>query len=253
MTTHILDSPRAIEDKYRNYIVLTTDGRQYTGLLQNETATSVTLVGQNGETQTVLKRDIEEDGFRRSKVSMMPQGLETSLDPQALADVVSLIVQFRQPAKPFPGNEPRLIEPSGDNGDLRLPASAASIFGPSLVFESNYGNLGFWSNIDDRAQWHIEVPAAGRYDVYLDWAVPDGTANNPYVLQIGDSQLTGQVASTGSWDQYQQARIGNLTLKAGKQIAVFRAAAAPSNCLLDLREICIVPAGQQPPAGFTGE
>ncbi|MCH2183322.1 MAG: c-type cytochrome [Mariniblastus sp.] len=250
LTTHILDSPRAIEDKYRNYIALTQDGRQYSGLLQAETATSLTLIGQQGETHTILKRDLEEGGFRRSQVSMMPQGLETSLDPAAMADLVSYIVQFREPPKTFPGNQPRLIRATEEGRLLRLTGSTASVFGPSLVFEAQYGNLGFWGSVDDRAQWRVVLPAAGQYDVYLDWAVADGTAGNPYQLQIGSESLRGEVESTGSWDQYRQSKVGSLNLPAGPQVVVFRAAAPLEGYLMDLREICLIPAGQQPPAEF---
>ena len=250
LTTHILDSPRAIEDKYRNYIVLTQDGRQFSGLLQSETSTSLTLLGQQGKTDTILKRDLEEGGFRRSQVSMMPQGLETSLEPEALADLVAYILQYRQPSKSFKGNQPRVVRPNAGDGSLRLTAASAKIFGPSLIFEEQYGNLGFWGSIEDRAEWSIDIAEEGQYDLYLDWAVPEGAAGNAFRLQAGSSVLKGIVESTGSWDRYHQAKIGTMNLPAGPNRIICRSDQDLRGFLMDLRSICLVPTGNLPPKEF---
>ncbi len=251
LTTHILDSARSVEDKYHNYVVQTTDGRQYTGLLRQETSTSVTLLGQNSEVHTLLKKDIEDEGFRRSSLSMMPQGLETSLNPQALADLVAYIIERKQPPKEFEGNQPDLVLPDTKTRALRLLASRASIYGATLVYEQRYGNLGFWQSQDDRAQWRVQVPATAKYDVYLDWAVADSTANNSYRLEFGNGGMTGRVESTGTWDQYRQKMIGTIELKAGLQTVMLSSDGVLNNCLIDLREICIVPAGESPPKSFS--
>ena len=253
LTTHILDSARSVEDKYHNYIVLMTDGRQFTGLLQQETSTSVTLLGQNSEVYPLLKKDIEEEGFRRSSLSMMPQGLETSLDPQALADLVAYIIERRQPPKQFEGNQPQLVLPEEGSGVLRLLASRAFVYGPTLVYEQGYGNLGFWQSEDDRAEWKVEIVAAGKYDIYLDWAVAKSTANNPYRLELGNAEIISNVESTGTWDQYRQKLIGTIDLKTGVQRVMLSPEGHLNDCLIDLREICIVPKGKQPPKLFLSD
>ena len=250
LTTHILDPNRAIEDKFRNYILITEDGRHFTGLLQNETSTSVTLVGLNGVSHTILKKQIEAEGFQRTRQSMMPSGLEKFLQPRDLADLIAFVIKNQEPPKSFEGNQPRVVAVEPNTQVLRLRATHAEIYGPSLVFESRYRNLGFWHSADDRALWTVEVSAAGQYDVYLDWAVDQSTANNPYLLEIGDQKLTGRVAATGTWDDYHQTRLGTVTLSQGQTRAAFRAVGKPTNCLIDLRELCLVPAGKKPPAPF---
>ena len=250
LTTHILDPDRAIEDKYRNYVLVTVDGRHFTGLLQNETATSVTLVSLNGASHAILKKDIEPEGFQRTKQSMMPAGLEKFLDPQGLADLVAFVIQNQEPPKSFPGNQPRLIAVREGSPALRLSATHAEIYGKTLVFEGRYRNLGYWQSANDRALWTVSVSAAGKYDVYLDWAVHASTADNPYRLQIGDATINGRVASTGTWDDYRQAKIGTVQLKQGQQRVALQGVGKPSNCLIDLREICLVPVGQPAPAPF---
>jgi putative heme-binding domain-containing protein len=45
LLTSILDPNRAVEDRYMEYVALTTDGRQLTGILLEETGASLTLAG----------------------------------------------------------------------------------------------------------------------------------------------------------------------------------------------------------------
>jgi hypothetical protein len=45
MLIAVLDPNRAVEDKYRDYAALTVDGRQFTGMITNESGSSITLTG----------------------------------------------------------------------------------------------------------------------------------------------------------------------------------------------------------------
>jgi hypothetical protein len=183
---------------------------------------------------------------------MMPLGLETFLDPQGLADVIAYINENQEQPKQFEGNKPQLVQPTDGDNVLRLRAGNAEIYGDTLVYEDKYGNLGYWSSANDRAMWTVNVAVAGKYDVYLDGAVFHDTANNPYVLEVMGEKLSGRVESTGTWDDYKQGKIGTIDVKQGTQRVAFKPVGKPSNCLIDLREICFVPAGAQPPKHFTG-
>jgi putative heme-binding domain-containing protein len=70
--------------------VLTTDGRQLTGILAAETATSITLQRADNATDTVLRIDIEQ--LRSTGLSLMPEGLEKQIDPQAMADLIAYLM-----------------------------------------------------------------------------------------------------------------------------------------------------------------
>ena len=89
LLTAILDPNQAVEDKYRGYIVLTSDGRTVNGLLESETASSITLVEPNGKEHVLLRIDIDE--MTSTGKSFMPEGLENDLSPQDLADVISFV------------------------------------------------------------------------------------------------------------------------------------------------------------------
>lgn len=88
LLTSILDPSYAIEDRYRNHLLETVDGRFYDGILVAETEISVTLRGEV-EDVTVLKSEIAE--LRQSAVSLMPDGLEDAATDQELADLIAYL------------------------------------------------------------------------------------------------------------------------------------------------------------------
>ena len=88
LLTSILDPSYAIEDRYRNHLLETTDGRFYDGILVAETSASVTLRGEARDI-SVLKDDIAE--LRKSAVSLMPEGLEDALTDGDLADLIAYL------------------------------------------------------------------------------------------------------------------------------------------------------------------
>lgn len=105
----ILQPNRAIDSNYLGYSVLTTDGRQESGILASETTVSITLRQPEGKTVTFLRSEIEE--LRSSGISLMPVGLEKNIDKQQMADLVSFIKNWRYLdgktplARPLPGTK----------------------------------------------------------------------------------------------------------------------------------------------------
>ena len=63
--------------------------------------------------------------------------------------------------------------------------------------------------------WSIDVPRGGTYEVWLEWACDDGTAGNPFLIQVGTQKLAGKVPGTGTWDSYRRAKFGQLELEPG--------------------------------------
>ncbi len=85
----ILDPNREVNPLYVAVRILTTDGVVLDGLAGAETATSVTLKREKGETDTILKIKIEK--LVRSTLSLMPEGLEKTIDLQQMADLIAFI------------------------------------------------------------------------------------------------------------------------------------------------------------------
>src|SRR5262249_11760812 len=159
----------------------TKNGLTITGVLLNETSTSVTLVGTDGKPQIILRTNLES--LTSTGRSAMPEGLEKDVSVQDMADLLAHLKASRPPLKRkvIDGNVPETITPSAD-GIVRLQARSAEIYGPTLVLENQYGNLGYWSHPDDHAVWTLNMPKPGKYAVWLDWACPDANAGNTFVI-----------------------------------------------------------------------
>jgi putative membrane-bound dehydrogenase-like protein len=83
----------AIDANYVNYVVSTKDGRILTGLLTAESASSITLLRAERQTDVVLRKDIDE--IASTGISLMPEGLEKSISFQEMADLLVFLKNWR--------------------------------------------------------------------------------------------------------------------------------------------------------------
>ncbi|MEE2705929.1 MAG: PVC-type heme-binding CxxCH protein [Planctomycetota bacterium] len=90
---NVLDPGREVNPQFMLYEVVTREGRSLTGMIVDETATSVTLKRANNESDTILRIDIDE--IRSSGLSLMPEGLEKEIDRQAMADLLAYLQSLR--------------------------------------------------------------------------------------------------------------------------------------------------------------
>ena len=238
LVTAILDPNRAVEAKYLSYSLLTTAGRLRAGLLAEETGGGITLATAEGVHVAVPRAEIES--LVCSQRSLMPEGLEQDLTPQSLADVIAFVQSAGVGWKQFAGNEPAVVRADAD-GTLTLPASAAEIYGPNLIFEPHYGNLGWWAGTDDYARWTVEMPRSGDWIVEVDFACDDSTAGGVIRFSTGTRMLTARVPGTGSWDTYQTWRAGTLDIFGGRQQITVTAVEQPRSALIDIRAIRLLP------------
>ena len=84
----ILDPSRAVEERYLAQTLTLKNGTELTGLIVEETANSLTIRILTG-TEVVLRGNIAKRVT--STKSLMPDGLESALTPQQLADVLAWI------------------------------------------------------------------------------------------------------------------------------------------------------------------
>jgi putative heme-binding domain-containing protein len=86
---NILDPNREVPPNYFGYVVDTKEGDSFTGLILNETASSITIRQSLGMEVVVARALIAR--MQASRLSLMPEGLEEGLSNQDIADVVEFI------------------------------------------------------------------------------------------------------------------------------------------------------------------
>ncbi len=171
----------------------------------------------------------------------MPEGLENDLKPDDLADLFALIAGALPRPKTLDGNQPHTVVQAPD-GSIQLTASAASVFGPTLIYELDPGNLGYWHSDRDRAVWTFHLDKSVKFTVSLHWACSDESAGSSYEIRVGRTTFRGVIAATGSWARYQSMFVGELTLAPGDHRLEMRSAGPIRIALADVRAITLVPA-----------
>ena len=90
---NVLDPNREVNPKYVNYLVLLESGKTHTGMIADETATSVTLLRAEKKTDTILRSDIEE--MVSTGMSIMPEGLEKEVTVSMMADLIAYLMSIQ--------------------------------------------------------------------------------------------------------------------------------------------------------------
>lgn len=235
LLTAILDPNRAIESKYISYLVVTVNGLTYNGLLAAESGESITLIQNDGKPITLLRNELDE--LQSTGKSLMPEGLEKDMPHQDFADLIAYLTATELPRKKYAGNQPAVVQPDALWGDFFLIPQLAEIYGATLKYENKYKNLGYWQSENDHAMWTLNVPQSGRYDVYLEYACPQGAAGSQVLLEVNGQRLSWTVSSTGSWDVYRTQKIGVIELPAGKTRLAVRSDGKIQKALLDLKTV----------------
>ena len=234
----ILDPNRAFETAYTEYSVALKDGRLLTGRIAAETGNSLTLRQTDAKDEVLLRSEIET--LSSTGRSLMPEGLERDLTQQDLGHLIAFLNSGSAPPKSLDGNRPAVVQADA-TGLFKLTARTAFVHGPTLVFETTYGNLGYWSSEEDRAGWSLDVARAGRYEVWLNYACEASTAGQHFVVACEDQRVAGVVASTGTWNAYQLIKIGELQLGSGRMQLELRPDGPLAGPMLDLRGLELRP------------
>jgi putative heme-binding domain-containing protein len=86
----ILDPNQAVDPAYTAYTAITRDDRELTGILSSESPNSITLRLAGGTEERIVRSNLKQ--LTTSGRSLMPEGFETGLKPQDLADLIAYIL-----------------------------------------------------------------------------------------------------------------------------------------------------------------
>ncbi len=85
----IIDPNAGSDAEYINHVIKTEDGIVYNGIIQSETDANVTILNIGGTSKTIPRSEIAS--FESAGQSLMPEGLESSLDSQKMADLLAYL------------------------------------------------------------------------------------------------------------------------------------------------------------------
>jgi putative heme-binding domain-containing protein len=88
---NILDPNREVAGNYIAYVIDLKDGSSVSGMISEENAASITLKRIGAPEETILRLNIAK--ITSSAVSLMPDGLESTVPPQDMADLLAYLAQ----------------------------------------------------------------------------------------------------------------------------------------------------------------
>jgi putative heme-binding domain-containing protein len=98
LISNVFDPNLVIGEAYQAVNVATTDGRVLTGLLVEDSPARVVLRLQGGENVAIPRAEVEDQQV--ASVSLMPEGIETQLTPQEIADLFAFLALDKPPEDP---------------------------------------------------------------------------------------------------------------------------------------------------------
>ncbi len=126
-------------------------------------------------------------------------------------------------------------------GAVILHARDAKVHGDKLRYESppHKDTLGFWVNKNDFAQWTIQVPKSGVFEVEVLQACGKGTGGAEIEIAIQGKTLRFKVKETGNFQRFIPRSVGPLKLDQGPATLTVRARTMPGFAVMDLRRIVL--------------
>ena len=239
----MLNPNQAVDPRYQSYVVLRNDGRSVTGLIAEESASSLTLLAAEAKREAVLRSEIE--AIHSTGKSLMPEGFEQNASAEDVNDLWAFFRTLHAPPKKLEGNQPEIVEIPSE-GNVALSASKAEIFGRDITFERPFQNVGYWHHKDDNVRWKIHSSAIRQVDLWAEWACDPAAAGSKFEIDGAEPVLKGAVRSTGGWDRYQLFRIGRVTISEGASELVIRPASELPSAMVDLRALHLVTPGGVP-------
>ncbi len=183
----VLDPNAAVDGRHRTRRVELKDGRELVGVATEEGRTGFVLVQPGG-----IRERIERTAIARMEdvaASLMPEGFEESLPPQAMADLAAWV---REAPRPFGMASPDQARANRDRWTKQAPSGTGDFrcVEPVLPYASWLGRLPLRVCRQDtgtnRLEW-VSRPAPGA--AMHRWPVAMGLQSQPkghFVLRIED-------------------------------------------------------------------
>jgi putative heme-binding domain-containing protein len=90
LTTAVIDPSAAIREEFTTFVIVTSDGRTLTGLIDNQDKRTVTLRGADNRTVLLNRDDIEE--LQALPISLMPENQFQDLKDQDIRDLFAYVM-----------------------------------------------------------------------------------------------------------------------------------------------------------------
>ena len=127
---------------------------------------------------------------------------------------------------------------------LVLTADQATIGAKPAQLQNLAGisNIGNWKTTTSTLSWNATLPKAGTYLVKLTYSCDPNFQGAHYTLKARDQSLTGVVAATAGWNDFQTVPVGELTIaNAGPLTLTITPTSIPHHAVMNLEQLELDP------------
>lgn len=144
---------------------------------------------------------------------------------------------------PNPAWKGMTVKPAAD-GSFLLHSRDAAVRGEVLRYEPQpfKNTLGWWSKATDRAEWTLEAPAEGTYDLAILQGCGSGHGGSRVEISIAGQTIPFTVVDTGGFQSFSNRVLGRVTLPAGSHTLTVQPVHKPGGAVMDVRQLTLTPA-----------
>ncbi len=130
---------------------------------------------------------------------------------------------------------------------IRLLARHARTHGRTMRYEPEpfKDTLGYWVDAGDWADWTLDIPKAGVYEVEVLQGCGGGNGGSEVEVRLGGQSLRFTVRETGHFQHFIQVPVGEVTLAAGPHTLELRPLTKAKAAVMDVRRVVVRPAAQR--------
>ncbi len=166
----------------------------------------------------------------------------------AMAGSVAQAADATGSAEPPPARVVVVVQ-QADDGGILLSGSDAAIRGTMLRWEpqEKKRTLGFWTKVEDAAEWTFTVRSPGTFDVEVLQGCGTGQGGSDMLITLdcasgAETKITFVVEDTGGFQEFRPRTIGRVTIgEAGEHRLRIKPTRIAKSAACDVRQIRLVP------------
>lgn len=140
--------------------------------------------------------------------------------------------------KAVQGRKPVLKSPEGT---ITLHAADVQVHGKNIRYEPepHKNVVGYWTEVDDWAEWKLQIPEDGDYEIELQYGCGGGNGGSRVAIICGDQTSELTVKDTGHFQNMIYEQIGTWNLKKGETTLQVRPKSKSNIAIMDIRKIVL--------------
>ncbi len=141
-----------------------------------------------------------------------------------------------------PGPEGTRINQSID-GQIELKASLATTFSENMRYEPKPEKncLGFWTEIDDWAEWKFSVHNGGKFQVDVYYGCGNGNEGSVMGIWFNELEMPFEVEDTGGFQSWKKVTLGEVEAGEGRHLLTAKPKTKAHKAVADIHKIVLTP------------